>query len=185
MADAIELVRRCPEVSFILDHIGKPGIRDGHHPAVAEPDARTRRTAQRDLQDLRRRHRGRSQDLDLRPGGALRRPCDRVLRFRPGRLRRRLAGGRTGDPLRRLGGDRRPGHRRRERGGPAQALPRQRHPLLPAAERLRRTRRCRARRRRRRRPRRSRRRRRTRPGGGSQACARRRRRRPRRRIRRR
>lgn len=29
MGDAIELVRRCPEVSFILDHIGKPGIKDG------------------------------------------------------------------------------------------------------------------------------------------------------------
>ena len=29
MADAIELVRRCPEVRFILDHIGKPGIKDG------------------------------------------------------------------------------------------------------------------------------------------------------------
>jgi L-fuconolactonase len=29
MGDAIELVRRCPEVSFILDHIGKPGIRAG------------------------------------------------------------------------------------------------------------------------------------------------------------
>ena len=29
MADAIELVRRCPEVSFILDHIGKPGIKAG------------------------------------------------------------------------------------------------------------------------------------------------------------
>ena len=29
LADAIELVRRCPEVGFILDHIGKPGIRDG------------------------------------------------------------------------------------------------------------------------------------------------------------
>lgn len=29
MADTIELVRRCPEVGFILDHIGKPGIRDG------------------------------------------------------------------------------------------------------------------------------------------------------------
>ncbi|MEO8669229.1 MAG: amidohydrolase family protein [Bauldia sp.] len=27
MADTIELVRRCPEVSFILDHIGKPGIK--------------------------------------------------------------------------------------------------------------------------------------------------------------
>jgi L-fuconolactonase len=26
---AIELARRCPEVSFVLDHIGKPGIRDG------------------------------------------------------------------------------------------------------------------------------------------------------------
>jgi L-fuconolactonase len=29
LAGAIELVRRCPEVRFVLDHIGKPGIRDG------------------------------------------------------------------------------------------------------------------------------------------------------------
>jgi len=29
MPDAIELVRRCPEVQFVLDHIGKPGIRAG------------------------------------------------------------------------------------------------------------------------------------------------------------
>ena len=29
LADAIELVRRCPEVNFILDHIGKPGIKAG------------------------------------------------------------------------------------------------------------------------------------------------------------
>ena len=29
LADAVELVRRCPEVSFILDHIGKPGIKAG------------------------------------------------------------------------------------------------------------------------------------------------------------
>jgi L-fuconolactonase len=29
MKDAIELVRRCPEVSFVLDHIGKPGIEAG------------------------------------------------------------------------------------------------------------------------------------------------------------
>jgi L-fuconolactonase len=29
MGDAIELVRRCPDVDFILDHIGKPGIKDG------------------------------------------------------------------------------------------------------------------------------------------------------------
>jgi predicted TIM-barrel fold metal-dependent hydrolase len=29
MVFALELVRRCPEVSFVLDHIGKPGIRNG------------------------------------------------------------------------------------------------------------------------------------------------------------
>jgi L-fuconolactonase len=28
LADVTELVRRCPEVSFVLDHIGKPGIKD-------------------------------------------------------------------------------------------------------------------------------------------------------------
>jgi L-fuconolactonase len=33
MRDAVELIRRCPEVSFVLNHLGKPGIRDGH----AEP----------------------------------------------------------------------------------------------------------------------------------------------------
>ncbi|XWN30198.1 MAG: amidohydrolase family protein [Devosia sp.] len=29
MADAIALVRQCPDVSFVLDHIGKPGILEG------------------------------------------------------------------------------------------------------------------------------------------------------------
>lgn len=29
LASALELVRRCPEVRFVLDHAGKPGIRDG------------------------------------------------------------------------------------------------------------------------------------------------------------
>ena len=29
MKDAIALVRACPDVRFVLDHIGKPGIRDG------------------------------------------------------------------------------------------------------------------------------------------------------------
>lgn len=33
MPGIIRLARQCPEVSFILDHIGKPGIRDG----LAEP----------------------------------------------------------------------------------------------------------------------------------------------------
>ena len=29
MAYAIELAKRCPEVSFVLDHIGKPDIKNG------------------------------------------------------------------------------------------------------------------------------------------------------------
>jgi L-fuconolactonase len=29
LVEVTELVRRCPEVTFVLDHIGKPGIRDG------------------------------------------------------------------------------------------------------------------------------------------------------------
>jgi L-fuconolactonase len=29
LAGTVELVRRCPEVRFVLDHAGKPGIRDG------------------------------------------------------------------------------------------------------------------------------------------------------------
>ncbi len=29
MPDAIELVRRCPDVTFVLDHVGKPAIREG------------------------------------------------------------------------------------------------------------------------------------------------------------
>jgi L-fuconolactonase len=27
--DLIELVRRCPQVTFVLDHLGKPGVKDG------------------------------------------------------------------------------------------------------------------------------------------------------------
>ncbi len=44
-ANALELARRCPQVPMILDHIGKPGIRDGstqpwmdHMRALAELD---------------------------------------------------------------------------------------------------------------------------------------------------
>jgi L-fuconolactonase len=29
LPDAIELVRRCPGVTFVLDHMGKPGVKDG------------------------------------------------------------------------------------------------------------------------------------------------------------
>lgn len=33
MGDILELVRLCPDVSFVLDHLGKPGIQDG----IVEP----------------------------------------------------------------------------------------------------------------------------------------------------
>ncbi|MEP7288981.1 MAG: amidohydrolase family protein [Chloroflexota bacterium] len=33
LPDAIALVRQCPDVQFILDHIGKPAIKDGHQDA--------------------------------------------------------------------------------------------------------------------------------------------------------
>ena len=63
----------------------------GRHPrAVVDPDQGARRAAQRRLQDLRRGHRGRSQELDLRPGRALRRPRHRMLRLRALGLRQRL-----------------------------------------------------------------------------------------------
>jgi L-fuconolactonase len=29
LAGALELARRCPEIRFVLDHLGKPGVRDG------------------------------------------------------------------------------------------------------------------------------------------------------------
>lgn len=29
LGDTIELVRQCPDVAFVLDHVGKPGIKDG------------------------------------------------------------------------------------------------------------------------------------------------------------
>ncbi len=31
LADCVELARRCPDVRFVVDHIGKPGIRAGLH----------------------------------------------------------------------------------------------------------------------------------------------------------
>ena len=109
MADAIELVRQCPEVSFILDHIGKPGIREG----LTQPW----RSQMRELAELpnvickisgvvtEADHKR----LDLRSGRALHRPFDRDVRLRSRRLRRRLAGVGAGDALCELGRRRRPG----------------------------------------------------------------------------
>jgi len=81
LRDAIELVRRCPEVSFILDHIGKPASR-WHPRAVVEPNRGARHAAQRRLQDFRRgppRPITRAGPTTRR---AIHRPRHRVLRLR-------------------------------------------------------------------------------------------------------
>jgi L-fuconolactonase len=130
MRETIELVEKCPEVRFMLDHIGKPGIREG----LTQPW----RAEMRELAALpnveckisgvvtEADHTGWTYDQ----GRALRRAFDRDVRLRSGRLRRRLAGLGTGDALCRLGRRRRPGGRGRERLREAEALPRERDPLL-------------------------------------------------------
>ena len=129
--NVIEFVRRCPEVSFILDHIGKPGIRDG----LMEPWKRhsaSCRTAQRQVQTVGRHHRGRPRKLDARPAPALHRPCHRQLRLQPHHVWRRLAGGRAGRKIYRLDRRARLGDGGLHPGREAQAVPRQRNSRLPA-----------------------------------------------------
>ena len=132
LPNVIKMVRQCPEVRFVLDHIGKPGIKAGRSSPGARTSRRSPSLGQRPLQDLRRGDRGRSQALDARPAAALHRPLHRELRLRPHHVRRRLARLRAGGELSRLGRDRRAGGRRRLGTGQPQALPRQRDRLLPA-----------------------------------------------------
>ena len=132
LAGALELARRCPEVRFVLDHIGKPGIRDG----LMAP-WRTRITELAALPNVWCKisgpdHRGRpttGRAQQLRPY------LDHALesfRLRPGDVRQRLAGLGADPPVPRLGRDRGPGARRRVRGRAPPPVSRQRHRVLPA-----------------------------------------------------
>ena len=131
LAAAIELVRRCPEVRFVLDHLGKPAIRDGlldpwrHHiKELAElPNVHCKLSGVITEAD--------PPELDPGPAPPLPRPRDRELRLRPPPLRQRLAGLRADPPLRRLGRDPRRPHRRLLRDRAPPAVPRQRHRFLP------------------------------------------------------
>ena len=62
----IELARRCPEVTFVLDHIGKPGIQHGLREPWWSQIRELARAAERRLQGLGRDHRGRPRALDAR-----------------------------------------------------------------------------------------------------------------------
>ena len=64
---------QCPEVRFVLDHIGKPGIKAGIIDPWRQHMKELAALPERHLQDLRRHHRGRSQELDARAAEALHR----------------------------------------------------------------------------------------------------------------
>ncbi len=71
---ALELVRRCPDVTFVLDHIGKPDIKNG----LREPwFAQIRELARMPnvvVKIVRRDHRGRPSALARGRGEALSSP---------------------------------------------------------------------------------------------------------------
>ena len=132
LPNVIKMVRQCPEVRFVLDHIGKPGIKAGIFDPWRQHLKELAALPNVHLQDLRRHHRGRPQELDARAAQALHRPRHRDASASTAScmaatgMCSELAGtypqwveivdwvveGAT-------------------RGGEAQAVPRQRHPLLP------------------------------------------------------
>ena len=131
LADAVELVRRCPEVRIVLDHIGKPPIRDGvmapwtsHIKELSEfPNVWCKLSGV--VTEADHRHWTR----DAAP--PLHRPRDRVLRLRSRDVRLRLAGLRAEPPLPRVGRGARLGHRRLLGRRAQKAVPRQRERVLP------------------------------------------------------
>jgi L-fuconolactonase len=111
LPNALKMMRLCPEVAFVLDHIGKPGIKGRSRRSVARPYPRNGGAAECRLQALRTHHRGRSQELDARAIATLYRPCGRMLWAGPHSLRRRPAGLRTCRQLPAVAGDARLGDR--------------------------------------------------------------------------
>ena len=128
---SIKMVQQCPEVRFVLDHIGKPAIKAGIIDPWRQHMKELASLPERLLQDLRRHHRGRPQELDARAAEALHRPRHRELRLRPRRCMAATGTCRSSPaPIPQwveivdwvVEGA--------TRGGEAKALPRQRHPLL-------------------------------------------------------
>ena len=132
LPNTLKMMRLCPEVAFVLDHIGKPGIEAG----LVDPwRAHIREMAA--LPNVVCKLSGLTTEadhksLDARAIAALYRPCGRMLRAGPHSLRRRLAGLRTCRQLPAVAGDARLGDRGLFQGREAQALSRQRRQGLPA-----------------------------------------------------
>ena len=64
LGDAIRLVAQCPDVSFVLDHFGKPAVKDRFARSLARGSTHAGPIPQCDLQNIRARHRSRSPKLD-------------------------------------------------------------------------------------------------------------------------
>jgi len=126
MVFAIELVKRCPDVQFVLDHIGKPGVKHGLH----EPWWGQIRELSR-LPNIVCKVSGVITETDhahwrkeqAKPFVARVIDC---FRLRPRDVRQRLDRLRIDARLSHLGRDPRRRGRRRERDRAAQALPRHR-----------------------------------------------------------
>ena len=131
LKNTITLVRACPEVSFVLDHIGKPDIKGGMREPWYDEIRQLAVVPERRLQGQRHGHRSRPGRLDHRRPPAVRRARAGVVRRGPGDVRRRLAGRPDGLAVPPLGGGARRDHGRAVRHGEAEALERERPPVLP------------------------------------------------------
>ena len=88
---AIETARRHPDMRFVLDHAAKPPVRDGDATEWARRLAVAERTAERVVQALRPRHRGRLERVEQRGARSLPPPRARMVRPRAGDVRVGLA----------------------------------------------------------------------------------------------
>ena len=132
LAFGLELVKRCPDVSFVLDHIGKPGIKHG----MWEPW----KTQIRELSRMpnivvkvsgvvtEADHQGWTKD-QVKPYVDAR---HRLLRLRPLHVRQRLDGLGADPPVPGLGRDPGRGDGRRQRGREAELLARDGDQDVPA-----------------------------------------------------
>ena len=116
LPNAIKMVRQCPEVRFVLDHIGKPAIKAGLDRSLAAADERARRLSQR----LSARSRVSPPRPTTRTGrasssGPISPTPSMPSASTAAMYRRRLACPRARWHLSRLGRHRRLGHRGRER----------------------------------------------------------------------
>ena len=123
LGSALELVRRCPEIRFVLDHVGKPGIRTGWmdpwRSHIRELSALPNVWCKLSGMATEANHEAWTHE-DLRPY------IDHVVEsfgFEPADVRRRLAGQHTGDGLPALGRNRAVGNRVLQPGGTPAAVP--------------------------------------------------------------